>query len=651
MSSVVHANLKNLADPAHKVAAERYEGFQAGGGGMVLKEEVIFKDSDCFWNGNSLEITFTASGGSIEATSHAMDLPNSWKGFGRLRMVARDGNGVRVELVVVGARCRLIDGRDSIRGETHNFDLDLRDLPLAAGIRPLYEPTGVRVVAYWSDEEPSKTICLDDISLVPAETEKPLPCVDRFGQRASTTWPGKITGEDQLRRNVELEAQTLSKINPPAERDEFGGWTKGPKFEPGGFFRAEKDSDGRWWFVDPLGNPFWSIGTTGVRTTDVTPVAGREFLFEQLPDRSGPHARAWLFEDALSFYRWNVLRKYGSLDAWKHRVLERFRRWGFNTIANWSEPLMLDQTVVPHVRNIRTHEKGSSTPMATKSFGDVFDPRWETYVESQIAEVAAPARENPWLLGYFVDNEAPWKRMKLLSSESGVTLRDEWLKFVQRECGTVEAFSAVWGSPVASWAQVRELRDTDVPEEGPAREFMQRFETHYARTYFGIIRRLLKKYDSNHMYMGCRFVRSLPHEGIIRAVGDHADVVSINCYAMYPKEADFNPWYEITGKPLLIGEHHTPLWSQRQLLPLYPAFTPQQRYDGYVRYLSTWASWRYTVGCHWFQHADQPLTGRSADGEDQLIGFVDITDNPHEHMVDAARHVTANIYPWHSESK
>ena len=43
------------------------------------------------------------------------------------------------------------------------------------------------------------------------------------------------------------------------------------------------------------------------------------------------------------------------------------------------------------------------------------------------------------------------------------------------------------------------------------------------------------------------------------------------------------------------------------------------------------------VGAHWFQYLDEPLTGRTLDGENAHIGFVTVADLPYEGLVSAAR--------------
>jgi agarase len=54
------------------------------------------------------------------------------------------------------------------------------------------------------------------------------------------------------------------------------------------------------------------------------------------------------------------------------------------------------------------------------------------------------------------------------------------------------------------------------------------------------------------------------------------------------------------------------------------------------------------VGCHWFQYVDQPVTGRSLDGENYNIGLVTITDTPYPELVEAAREVHREVHELHA---
>jgi hypothetical protein len=45
----------------------------------------------------------------------------------------------------------------------------------------------------------------------------------------------------------------------------------------------------------------------------------------------------------------------------------------------------------------------------------------------------------------------------------------------------------------------------------------------------------------------------------------------------------------------------------------------------------------HRAGAHWFQYIDEPLTGRTLDGENAHIGFVTVADLPYVELVAAAR--------------
>ena len=66
-----------------------------------------------------------------------------------------------------------------------------------------------------------------------------------------------------------------------------------------------------------------------------------------------------------------------------------------------------------------------------------------------------------------------------------------------------------------------------------------------------------------------------------------------------------------------------------------------ERGPAYARYLRAVANNPDVVGAHWFQYLDEPLTGRTLDGENAHIGFVTVADVAYEGLVEAAR--TANL--------
>ena len=75
---------------------------------------------------------------------------------------------------------------------------------------------------------------------------------------------------------------------------------------------------------------------------DFTLVKGRESAYEWLPPRDGDFASAWKADSGgtvVSFHLANMIRKYGqpySADGYATRMVERMRKWGFNSIGAFS---------------------------------------------------------------------------------------------------------------------------------------------------------------------------------------------------------------------------------------------------------------------------------------------------------------------------
>ena len=74
--------------------------------------------------------------------------------------------------------------------------------------------------------------------------------------------------------------------------------------------------------------------------------------------------------------------------------------------------------------------------------------------------------------------------------------------------------------------------------------------------------------------------------------------------------------------------------------------TPNQaaRAGGFMDYVRSVLDNPMFVGCHYFEYNDEPLTGRSIDGENYGIGFTDVADGPYPEMVAAAKTVSADMY-------
>jgi len=638
----------DLASLQEKTETSAVETGNFGGGTLAKANPVALTNAAMqLAKDGSVLLNFTDSAGGINFSPERVKLPSSWEKCTMLKIVLENENSFEVR-VAFGIRGRWLRGMNEFAiqsGERKTIGYPLDELALIGPKESPFSPSFIAIEA--SGEVKNWTLKINSLALETDEDWTPKPVVDRFGQRKLTRWNGKVSSEKMLEESLQDESRIdLTNISG---RDEIGG-LEGKKLKATGFFRYEKVGE-KWWFVTPEGDLFWSLGVTGIRPkndkTDVTHVLGREYLFDYLPEKEGQFASAWVGDDRFSFYYLNLLRKYGQIDRWRSHVFGRLNQWGINTIGNWSEDSLLFQSKTPFTKSFDTKIPAY---MAGHGISDFFHPGWVAAVDSVLRE-ALRFKDNKYLLGYFVDNEQGWGKgdfsrfLETLSDSS--RSREVWVEMLQQKFKTIQSLNRQRKTSFSSWDEVRLLKDRS--EFPLLHKEIVAFETAFAAQYFRVVSSTLKKYDPNHLYLGCRFTRQPKPWHIMQTAGKYCDVITVNVYTFIAKELE--TWHEATQKPILIGEHHVPLASERQFPPNYKCFPEKERKEYYLKYVERWAKMPFSLGCHWYQFADQHLTGRSTDGECQTVGLVDITDQPHRHMIEAVNKASTEIYEWHLEEE
>ncbi len=615
-----------------------------GGGNTEKSKAVSLKNTTCLLKQvGTIDLTFSDSTGGIDMTPDRIGLPAFWGNCTSLRIELQNENEfpVSVSFGIRGRWLRAMNEQTILPGKKAILSHSLEELALIGSTEAPFSPTYIALEAAGKAKEWKLNI--QSISLEYQENLIHHSLVDRYGQRKMTDWPDKITSDNMLKESLQKEQHIA--LVPLSGRDEFGG-ILGEKLKSTGFFRYEKVKN-KWWLVTPDGNLFWSLGVTGIRPkndkTDVTWVKGREFMFDYLPEKDGQFADAWVGDDKFSFFYLNLLRKYKRIDNWRTHVFERLNNWGINTIGNWSEDSLLFQSKIPFTKSFDTKIPGYA---AGHGVPDFFNPGWVNGVDSVCRE-ALLFKDNKYLLGYFVDNEQGWGRgdfsgfLETLSDSS--FSRKIWEQNLQAKYRTIEELNQQNKTSFSSWNEIRLLKDRNLFPL--LRKDIIAFETAFAEQYFNIVSGVLKKYDPNHLYLGCRFTRQPKPLHIMQTAGKYCDVITVNVYTFVEKELEI--WHQATQKPILIGEHHVPLASERQFPPNYKCFPESERKEYYLKYVERWAKMPFSLGCHWYQFADQHLTGRSTNGECQTVGLVDITDQPYRHLIEVVNKASVNIYEWH----
>ena len=528
--------------------------------------------------------------------------------------------------------------------------------------------------------------------------------VDAYGQFTRAKWPEKIVSDEQLKASSVKEQQQLKTwLADRPKQDTFGGWLGGPAFEAKGFFRTEK-LDGRWYLVTPEGHPFYSLGVNAVTAEDSrTYVEGRERMFSSLPADTDPLSVFYGKADNRSntgankgrsfnqgrwfdFYGANLRRTYGqekcakadahvvaqdqpvvpatpadcasptTVDAkrWTHHTLDRLQAWGFNTIGNWSAPELGVNERVPYTLPLSIVGDYSSISTGKDWWGgmpDPFDPRFAMATERAVAIAARDHRDDPWLVGYFADNELAWagpgddpkSRYALaygtLKMTTDAPAKRAFLKQLRDKYRNQQGLSKAWGVELPAWELMEDpgfeppLPSAEHPEIEADFKYFQRV---FADTYFKTISDALKWHAPNHLLLGGRFGVSTPEA--VASCAQYCDVLSFNFYTPKPQDGyDFAQLREL-GKPVLVGEFH---FGSRDRGPFWGGMMEvakeEDRGPAYANFLKQALAEPSIVGVHWFQYLDQPVTGRLLDGENGHVGLVGITDVPFQGFVEAVR--------------
>ena len=502
--------------------------------------------------------------------------------------------------------------------------------------------------------------------------------VDRYGQFRRGHWPEKIDSDAALRTaHAQERAALAAQAAPRQDADAYGGRLDVSLLKTG-WFHTQK-SAGRWWLVTPDGHAFFSLGVNAVASDGGrTYVEGREFMFKDLPPASGEFAPFYGSGDSrrvdqgasqgigydhghwFDFYAANLYRVDGKdwLTAWRTRATDRLKAWGFNTIGNWSDPALGQTHRLPYTRSINIAGNYANVASGYDYWGrmpDPFDPRFVQATEQAVAQASSDVHDDPWLLGYFADNELAWAgigpqgrwglAIGTLSGDAKSPAKQAFIATLKKKYVDAIKLGNAWNLPLSSWdmLQAPGFVPPHPDEAHPAiADDYSAWLRQYADTYFRVVAEAIHRHDPHHLFLGGRFAVNTPEA--VAACAQYADVVSFNVYADLPQHGFDAAAMQQLDKPVLIGEFH---FGSDDRGPfgkgVVSVWTEQQRGEAYTRFVAAAASDPNIVGAHWFQYVDQPATGRLLDGENSHIGLVGITDIPFAGFVDAVRKANSAV--------
>ncbi|MDW8030078.1 MAG: hypothetical protein RMK94_17000, partial [Armatimonadota bacterium] len=291
-------------------------------------------------------------------------------------------------------------------------------------------------------------------------------------------------------------------------------------------------------------------------------------------------------------------------------------------------------------------------------FPDVFDLRFERFCDLRAKQRCAPNKDDPWLLGYFLDNELEWWGK---SGRPWGMAEEAWKKPPDRACkqalvrvlrefyrGDIRAFNEDFGTNFSSFDEMLRVgtgeslseksgkavglssAPTELPQPKTQRgqKALMEFVRKAAERYFRITAQAIKKHDPNHLNLGCRFAWDAP-EAVWEMAGKYCDIVTVNLYPRIDLERGFvlgveehlRKRYEICKKPIIVTEWSFPALDAKdsQGRPLPCKHGAGMRVDNQTQKAKCYAiiqrtlfSLPFIVGSHYFMWVDEPALGISS---------------------------------------
>jgi hypothetical protein len=351
-------------------------------------------------------------------------------------------------------------------------------------------------------------------------------------------------------------------------------------------------------------------------------------------------------KETASYRSYSALKVFPDERTWARTVQSQLRSWGFNSLGAWSDVETFrkwcgdDRLPYAVCLHLGAYDKAP--------WNDLFSDEMVKAMDGAARDQIPHYRDDPFLIGYFSDNELGWW---------DDTLFETYLHMKPNAPGRIALNGQLWESYHGSMALLKKdwitsassiegITDLKLRPGGDGRRVVKQWAGYLATQYYRLAHDLIRKYDHNHLILGDRYCQyySVP---IVMASAPFVDVASTNLGADW-NDGTLSPFFlatlhSLTGRPVMVTEFYMTAMENRSgnrnTSDGFPVVqTQKERAAAFGRYVKTVAGLPYVVGAHWFQYADEPSNGRG-DGENYNMGLVDIHGVPYDEITTAAKEI------------
>ena len=329
-------------------------------------------------------------------------------------------------------------------------------------------------------------------------------------------------------------------------------------------------------------------------------------------------------------------------------VAEQLRQCGFNSLAGWTNLdrwaqvndalIAKGQLALPMFVVLQSNTLAGEFDWLTDGvdrasdghrFPDPFDPRFESAYLAAAKKAHAVVGDKPWFVAWFADNELSHDR--LYRRVWSRACSESFVQSLQVRYRTIARLNEVWKTDYISFTDLSLQKPVPTLPNDPRMADYLAFERKIVQRYVEVTIRCIRAVDPDRPIFSNRFMASdIAAYARLLDLYKPYDGIGVNLYpanrgeGLSGSEAAFlKMFYDLTGKPILIGEWSVPAvdsglydpaqkpgldWSWNEALA-----DQTQRAAQAQRLALDFYNLPFVVGAHWFTWQDIDTPDRRAN--------------------------------------